>query len=103
MITATPFGQMPILEIDGKAAYQSLAILRYLGRRFGLAGSNDWEQLMVDSIVDTFADFRQSKIRITVQQRKLGCVCFYYRHTYANRQPHFLISVTATLFEYFLL
>lgn len=56
---------MPILEVDGLVAYQSVAILRYLGKRFGLTGSNDWEELLVDSIADTFADFRQS-IRIFI-------------------------------------
>lgn len=58
----TPFGHMPILEVDGLVACQSIAILRYLGKRFGLTGSNDWEELLVDSVGDTFADFRQKLI-----------------------------------------
>lgn len=63
---ATPFGIMPILEVDGKVASQSIAILRYLGKRFGLTGSNEWEDLLVDSVADTFADFRQSKLLICI-------------------------------------
>lgn len=59
--TATPLGNMPVLEVDGQAAGQSMAILRYLGKRFGLTGSNAWEELLVDGVADTFADFRQSK------------------------------------------
>lgn len=51
---------MPTLEVDGQVAHQSLSILRYLGKRFGLTGSNAWEELLVDSVADTFADFRQS-------------------------------------------
>lgn len=62
LILATPFGHVPTLEVDGQVASQSVAILRYLGKRFGLTGSNDWEQLLVDSVADTFADFRQSNI-----------------------------------------
>ncbi|XP_063230994.1 glutathione S-transferase-like isoform X2 [Bacillus rossius redtenbacheri] len=53
-----PFGKTPVLEIDGKQTHQSAAICRYLGKKYGLAGSNDWEDLEIDSIVDTFTDFR---------------------------------------------
>lgn len=55
-------GIIPILEVNGHAAYQSIAILRYLGKCFGLSGTNDWEDLLVDIVADTFADFRQSKV-----------------------------------------
>jgi glutathione S-transferase len=59
--TATPFGQTPVLEINGKQTHQSAAICRFLAKKFGLNGSNDWEDLEVDAIVDTFTDFRQRK------------------------------------------
>ncbi|CAJ0605916.1 unnamed protein product [Cylicocyclus nassatus] len=53
----TPFGQLPVLEIDGKQLAQSAAIARYLARKFGLAGKNPYEEAVVDSIVDQFKDF----------------------------------------------
>nr|CAD7455974.1 unnamed protein product [Timema tahoe] len=53
-----PFGKTPVLEIDGKKTHQSAAICRYLGKQFGLAGKDDWENLEIDTIVDTFTDFR---------------------------------------------
>ncbi|XP_019878295.1 glutathione S-transferase isoform X2 [Aethina tumida] len=56
-----PFGQVPVLEHNGKVAHQSLAIARYVAKQVKLVGNNDWEDLEIDSIVDTINDFR-SKI-----------------------------------------
>ncbi|XP_003703954.2 uncharacterized protein LOC100881165 [Megachile rotundata] len=53
-----PFGQVPVLEVDGKKVCQSVAISRYLAKQFGLAGKNDWEALEIDSTVDTIHDLR---------------------------------------------
>ncbi|XP_067008891.1 glutathione S-transferase [Anabrus simplex] len=53
-----PFGQTPVLEVDGKMINQSTAISRYLAKQVGLAGSDDWEALQIDAIVDTITDFR---------------------------------------------
>lgn len=39
---------------------QSIAICRYLGRELKIAGSNNWESLEIDAIVDTIQDLRQS-------------------------------------------
>ena len=56
-----PFGQMPVLEIDGKKIVQSSAICRYLGKLVGLAGDSDFENLQIDSVLDSFNDLRLSK------------------------------------------
>jgi len=53
-----PMGQIPVLEVDGKKAHQSVSICRYLGKQVGLGGANDWENLEIDSVVDTMTDFR---------------------------------------------
>ncbi|XP_049803132.1 glutathione S-transferase-like isoform X2 [Schistocerca nitens] len=53
-----PFGQVPVLEIDGKKLCQSTAICRYLGKQVGLSGANDWENLQIDMAVDTVSDIR---------------------------------------------
>lgn len=55
----TPFGQVPILEVDGKIAPQSVAIARYVAKQVKLTGRNDWEDLLIDSVVDTINDLRQ--------------------------------------------
>lgn len=57
-----PFGQMPILEFDGKKLHQSIAICRYLANEVGLAGSNNFENYEIDSAVDTFNDLRASEL-----------------------------------------
>lgn len=54
-----PFGQVPVLEVDGKMAPQSIAIARYVAKQVRLTGSNDWEDLVIDSVVDTINDLRQ--------------------------------------------
>ncbi|KAG5668487.1 hypothetical protein PVAND_016426 [Polypedilum vanderplanki] len=53
-----PMGQMPILECDGKRFFQSVAICRFLAKKVGLAGSNELENLEIDSIADTVVDLR---------------------------------------------
>lgn len=58
-----PFGKVPILEIDGKILNQSTAICRYLSKKAGLAGSDEWESLLIDIAVDNINDLRQGKIK----------------------------------------
>ncbi|KAI5637802.1 hypothetical protein NE865_09457 [Phthorimaea operculella] len=56
----TPFGQMPVLEIDGKQYAQSLAIARYLGRKYGLNGADIEEDFEIDQNVEFLNDIRAS-------------------------------------------
>jgi glutathione S-transferase len=53
-----PFGKLPVLEIDGKVLNQSMAICRYLAKKAGLVGSDDWESLLIDVAVDNINDLR---------------------------------------------
>ncbi|KAJ0174440.1 hypothetical protein K1T71_009548 [Dendrolimus kikuchii] len=64
----TPFGQMPVLEIDGKQYAQSIPIARLLGRKFGLAGSNEEEDFEIDQNVEFINDIRATSA--TVQYEK---------------------------------
>lgn len=57
-----PMGQMPMLEIDNdKRVYQSVAITRYIAKLVGLSGANDWENLLIDIVVDTIKDYELSE------------------------------------------
>jgi len=56
MKAGLPFGQLPVLEVDGVKLGQSNACARYLARKFNLAGKTDFEQAQVDMIVDCFED-----------------------------------------------
>jgi prostaglandin-H2 D-isomerase / glutathione transferase len=55
-------GQMPCLEVDGKRVHQSLAMCRYVAKLVGVAGSNAFEDLQIDALVDTINEFRLSKL-----------------------------------------
>ncbi len=52
----TPLGHIPILEVDGVKLPQSLAIARFLGKQFNLAGKDNFEQAKVDAVGDTIND-----------------------------------------------
>lgn len=54
---STPSGTLPVLEVDGKQLSGSRPIARLLAERFGLAGSNDFENAEIASIVDVMDDF----------------------------------------------
>lgn len=56
-----PFGQMPILEYNGKKINQSTAICRYLAKQVKLVGKDDWEDLEIDAAVENINDLKTSK------------------------------------------
>ncbi|XP_055341706.1 glutathione S-transferase 1-like [Paramacrobiotus metropolitanus] len=58
MKASTPFGQLPLLEIDGKMFGQSAAFARLLAKRYGLAGKDEFEQAQVDAIIDYQKDIQ---------------------------------------------
>lgn len=53
---AVPFGQLPILEVDGVVIPQSLAQLRYVGKIGGLYPTDPMEAAFCDAAADTFTD-----------------------------------------------
>ncbi|KZS14637.1 Glutathione S-transferase A4 [Daphnia magna] len=59
---STPFGQVPVLEVDGQVLAQSNTIARYLARKYGLAGKNDWEQALADMYADNINDLLNAAV-----------------------------------------
>lgn len=60
----TPFGKVPVLEIDGKPVSQSNAIARYLAKKFGLLGADEWTALKADEIVEAFNDYHAVSMKL---------------------------------------
>lgn len=54
---STPFGQLPLLEVDGKVYAQSVALSNFLARRFGFYGKTDTDALAIDQVVCLVQDF----------------------------------------------
>ena len=52
-----PFGQMPVLEVDGQQIPQSVAIARYVAKKTGHYGKCPFEEAIVDAIADQYKDF----------------------------------------------
>ncbi|XP_055883168.1 probable glutathione S-transferase 6 [Biomphalaria glabrata] len=60
----TPFGQLPVLEVDGQTFGQSLAIATYLAREFNLYGKTNLDGLKIDQVVQLCVDFQNSASKV---------------------------------------
>ncbi|MFO1262115.1 MAG: glutathione S-transferase family protein [Rhodoferax sp.] len=54
---STPFGQVPVLEVDGVQVTQSDAITRYAGRLANLYPQDAYQALLCDEILQATEDF----------------------------------------------
>ena len=58
-IVAFRWGQLPALEVEGKGTIlQSMAITRYLAKKYNLTGADDFEAAKCDEYVDAMNDLR---------------------------------------------
>jgi len=62
-----PWGNMPVLEEDGKVIAQSGAILRYLGKKYGMFGTNDFEAAKIDEMIEASNDLRQAVFKVFME------------------------------------
>ena len=57
----TPFGALPILELEGKPAVsQTNAILAYIGRKYDLLPRDEWESLRLQSLLEAAEELRHT-------------------------------------------
>jgi len=52
----TPFGALPVLEVDGQSLSQSNAINRYVGKLADLYPSDPWQAALCDEAMDAVED-----------------------------------------------
>ena len=55
------FGQLPVIEVDGKLFSQSQAILRSLGIKYGYYPSDPYQAYLADSMLDYLNDFGNAR------------------------------------------
>ncbi|KAI6228635.1 GST protein [Aphelenchoides fujianensis] len=48
----TLYGKLPLLEVDGKILGQGYSIVRWLARKFGLEGVDEWDKARVDEAAE---------------------------------------------------
>jgi glutathione S-transferase len=53
---ATPFGGLPVLEVDGRTVSQSNTINRYVGKLVDLYPSDSWQAALCDEAMDAVED-----------------------------------------------
>lgn len=53
---------LPMVEMDGKTLFQSMAVCRHLARKGGLDGTSEDEALDIDVAVETLEDMRKKTV-----------------------------------------
>lgn len=61
----TPFGALPVLEVDGQALAQSNAINRYVGKLTDLYPSDAWQAALCDEVMEAVEDIN-TKLAATI-------------------------------------
>jgi glutathione S-transferase len=65
----TPFGQVPVLEVDGVMITQSDAIARYAGKLTGLYPTDAYQALLCDEVLSVIED---ASVKISPTYRMTG-------------------------------
>ena len=68
------FPNLPYYIDDDVKLTQSNAILRYLGRKNGLYGSNDVEASTIDMLIDEAQDFKMALVKLAFNP-DFVCLC----------------------------
>merc|ERR1712226_521161 len=94
-----PFGQLPVLEIDGKTKIaQSYVIARYIAEKYGLAGRTPEDRLRCDMLVACQEDFQIPLIQFAREPDK-DKKAQYKKNFEEKLQPVFLANLERLLKE----
>ncbi|KAK6176893.1 hypothetical protein SNE40_015106 [Patella caerulea] len=96
---ASPFGQLPYLEIDGKKFAQSIAIAQYIAREYGLYGDNSLENLSIDGVVGLTIDYFTRWARATYGPEDAKRRAELQAKVYSEDLPKFLQQLEELLIE----
>ncbi|KAM3914070.1 glutathione S-transferase P 1-like [Leptodactylus fuscus] len=66
------FGQLPKFKDGDFVLYQSNSILRYLGRKYGIAGGSNQESALIDMVNDGVEDLRMKLVRVLFYEPEKG-------------------------------
>lgn len=83
-----PFGQVPVLDVDGQILAQSNTISRYLARKHGLAGKDEWEQAQADMYADNINDLMTGNWKLDGEIIRLVYTQLF--HFFLGMRPAFL-------------
>eukprot|EP00929_Paragymnodinium_shiwhaense_P113916 TRINITY_DN82221_c0_g1_i1.p1 TRINITY_DN82221_c0_g1~~TRINITY_DN82221_c0_g1_i1.p1 ORF type:complete len:234 (+),score=67.83 TRINITY_DN82221_c0_g1_i1:68-769(+) len=90
---AFPFGQFPVLSIDGGPSYsQSYAIAKYAAKVVGLMPSDTEQQLACDMVILTTEDVRSKLVPIRYSGKVGDERLALYDNFYQNILPGFLTN-----------
>lgn len=64
----TPFGQVPFLVVDGESFCQSIALARFLAKRFGLYAADDLDALRIEMVSDCVEDVRRALLKFAFEE-----------------------------------
>jgi len=65
-----PFGQVPVLVVDGEMIPQSRVIERYIARKAHLLGSSDIETTRLEAISESLRDMRDGFMKVREDEAK---------------------------------
>nr|AFQ35984.1 glutathione S-transferase sigma 2 [Mytilus galloprovincialis] len=64
----TPLGSLPYLEVGKEVLGQSLAIARFLAKKFDLFGKTDLDFAKINAIMDTLVDYRSEVFKVMFEK-----------------------------------
>lgn len=60
---STPYGGVPVLEVDGETVAQSNAINRYVGKLAGLYPDDPWQAALCDEVMDAVEEVGEKVVQ----------------------------------------